>query len=115
MRGSRDKPGLSALSSSDEVFFLEVDATNKALTCGVKQLHVGAGVGRRKREAGGSFPPVCMRRVPISCQITLRFKTYSLQFDFAKMPAAAGREHNRFCFDSSQCSLSSKSLHSVPD
>lgn len=112
---NKDKPGRSALSSSDEVFFLEVDATNKALTCGVKQLRVGAAVGRRKCEAGGSFPPMCMWRVPISCQIKSRFKTYSLQFDFAKMPTAIGREHNRFCFDRSWCSLSSKSLHSVPD
>ena len=57
---NKDKPGRSALSSSDEVSFLEVDATNKALTCGVKQLRVGAGVGRSKCEGGGSFPPcVC--------------------------------------------------------
>lgn len=39
--------------------FLEVGITNKALTCGVKQLHGGAG-GRRKRDAGSSFLPGCI-------------------------------------------------------
>lgn len=95
--------------------FLEVGITNEALTCGVKQSRVGAGGGSRKCDAGGSCLPVCVWTVPISCQVKLRFKTYSLQFDFTEMLTAARRKCGRFCFDSCWCTLSTRSLHSVPD
>lgn len=55
-----DKAGLGTLLFRRGIF-LEVCVTNKALLCGVDQLHLGTGGGSTKCGAGGSFLPVCVR------------------------------------------------------